>query len=103
MSIDNIRGYDTARTQLQAAELSKSNGADRKSAPKAAPAAPSAADGVSFSDEARSLAAARNAVISAPDVREDKVASIKQSVEDGTYKVSPDLLARKMLSDIANG
>ncbi len=93
MSIDNIRGYDTARTQLQAAELSKSASVDRKSTPKTAPAAQGAADGVSFSDEARSLAAARNAVISAPDVREDKVASIKQSVEDGTYKATMQKVA----------
>ena len=103
MSIDKLGGYDTARTQLQAAELSKSASVDRKSTPKTAPAAQSASDGVSFSDEARSLAAARNAVASAPDVREEKVASIKQSVQDGTYKVSADLLARKMISDLTNG
>jgi len=30
-------------------------------------------------------------------VREQKVADIKQQVSDGTYKVSPKVLARKML------
>ena len=40
---------------------------------------------------------ARQAVDAAPDVRADKVAAIKKRIEDGTYSVSPELLARKLL------
>jgi flagellar biosynthesis anti-sigma factor FlgM len=55
------------------------------------------ADSVSVSDSARSLASAREAVQNAPDVREQKVADIKQRVADGTYSVPARVLARKML------
>jgi negative regulator of flagellin synthesis FlgM len=54
-------------------------------------------DSVEISDAARELAKARQAVDAAPDVRSDKVAAIKKRIEDGTYSVSPELLARKLL------
>jgi negative regulator of flagellin synthesis FlgM len=54
-------------------------------------------DSVEISDLARELAKARQAVDAAPDVRTDKVAAIKKRIEDGTYSVSPELLARKLL------
>jgi negative regulator of flagellin synthesis FlgM len=56
-----------------------------------------ASDSVEISDLARELAKARQAVDAAPDVRSDKVAAIKKRIEDGTYSVSPELLARKLL------
>jgi negative regulator of flagellin synthesis FlgM len=56
-----------------------------------------ASDSVEISDLARELAKARQAVDAAPDVRADKVAAIKKRIEDGTYSVSPELLARKLL------
>jgi flagellar biosynthesis anti-sigma factor FlgM len=54
-------------------------------------------DSVEISDRSRELARARQAVESAPEVRSEKVASIRKRIEDGTYSVSPELLARKML------
>jgi negative regulator of flagellin synthesis FlgM len=54
-------------------------------------------DSVSLSDDARSLAAARQAVQGAPDLREQNVAEIKQRVQDGTYTVSSRVLARNIL------
>ena len=103
MSIDKLGGYDSAR-QLQAAEASRAAAAERKTTPKPAAADQGgASDGVSFSDEARQLAAARQAVASAPDLREEKVSAIKQSIADGTYSVSPDVLARKMIADLTQG
>src|SRR5579864_6869927 len=55
-------------------------------------------DSVSLSDNARSLASARQAVQAAPDVRDQKVSDIKQRVQDGTYDVPSSVLARKMLN-----
>ena len=55
-------------------------------------------DSVSLSDSARSLASARDAVQNTPDVRDQKVADIKQRVQDGTYDVPSNVLARKMLN-----
>jgi flagellar biosynthesis anti-sigma factor FlgM len=59
-------------------------------------------DTVEISDQARELARARQAVDAAPEVRSDKVASIKKRIEDGTYSVSPELLARKLLQQNTN-
>jgi flagellar biosynthesis anti-sigma factor FlgM len=56
-----------------------------------------ASDSVEISDLSRELSRARQAVDAAPDVRADKVAAIKKRIEDGTYSVSPELLARKLL------
>jgi flagellar biosynthesis anti-sigma factor FlgM len=60
------------------------------------------ADSVTLSDSARSLSAAREAVQKAPDVREQKVADIKQQVTDGTYSVSSRVLAQKMVEATKN-
>ena len=59
-------------------------------------------DSVEISDRCRELARARRAVDEAPEVRADKVADIKKRIEDGTYSVSPQMLARKLMegSDI---
>ena len=55
--------------------------------PHHAPKAP-ATDSVTLSDSAKSLASARAEVEKTPDVREQKVADIKQQLSDGTYQVS---------------
>lgn len=57
----------------------------------------SSSDSLEISDRSRELARARQAVDAAPDVRADRVAEIKKRIEDGTYSVSPELLARKLL------
>jgi negative regulator of flagellin synthesis FlgM len=68
----------------------------RRAAPQAAAPAASA-DSVSLSSEARSLAATRQAVEAAPDVREDRVAELKQRIARGEYDVPANALARKLL------
>jgi len=55
-------------------------------------------DSVQLSDSARALASARDAVQATPDVRQEKVSSIKQSISDGTYQVNSSVLARNLLS-----
>jgi negative regulator of flagellin synthesis FlgM len=56
-----------------------------------------ASDSVEISDRSRELARARQAVDASPEVRADKVADIKKRIEDGTYTVSPQVLARKLM------
>ena len=56
-----------------------------------------ASDSVEISDRSRELARARQAVDETPEVRADKVADIKKRIEDGTYSVSPQVLARKLM------
>jgi negative regulator of flagellin synthesis FlgM len=97
MSIDRLSANSAARTYVQNAEVAGANSAAKaKSAEQGANKA-SRADSVTLSADARSLAAARDAVQQAPDVRAEKVDAIKQSVADGTYSVPASVLARKLL------
>ncbi|MFN0073198.1 MAG: flagellar biosynthesis anti-sigma factor FlgM [Chloroflexota bacterium] len=61
------------------------------------------ADTVEISDRARELARARRAVEDTSEVRTEKVAQIKKSVDDGTYSVPAELLAQKLIDGWSNG
>ena len=88
------QNVDAARTAAaSSSEGHKAHGHHHHSAPQS--------DSVTLSDDAKSLAAAQDAVQATPDVRAQKVADIKQSISDGTYSVSSRVLARKMV-DAAN-
>lgn len=58
-------------------------------------------DNFDVSDEARVFQSALKAASSAPEIREDKVNAIKQQIEKGTYNVSAEDVAEKMLSWLA--
>ena len=99
-SIDRISAQDAARLYAQNTDVSRS--AATTAAVQAAGKAHSrshaqSTDSVTLSDSARSVATARTAVQNAPDIREQKVADIKQQLSDGTYQVSSRALASKML------
>ena len=89
----SVNGHMAARRAERAAHETAKAGTER---PRAA------SDSVEISDQSRELARARQAVEDAPEVRADKVADIKKRIEDGTYTVSPQVLARKLMegSDI---
>jgi negative regulator of flagellin synthesis FlgM len=95
MGIDRInqRYNDPAITGQSSARRTDRSGETQK------PDVQAPSDTVEISDQARELARARQAVDAAPEVRSDKVASIKKRIEDGTYSVSPELLARKLLQN----
>ncbi len=99
-SIDRVSGQEAARTYVQNADVARSGGVAHAGKAQKHDAQPSkGVDSVTLSDSARTLAAARDAVKNAPDVRDQKVAEIKQQVADGTYSVSARVLARKMLNE----
>lgn len=52
---------------------------------------------VDISERGRELARVQRAVQEAADVRTEKVEQIRKSIADGTYSVSADTLARKLL------
>ena len=54
-------------------------------------------DQLSISQAGYSYQAAKAAVSEASDVREDKVAQLKAQIQNGTYSVSPDDFASKLL------
>lgn len=59
----------------------------------------SSKDKVEISSFGKAYQVAKAAVKEAADVREDKVADIKARVENGTYNVSSEAFADKILSD----
>ena len=98
----NQRQTDPAEIAGQAAARRAeraNNQGQAKTNPYNTSARPSSSDSLEISDSSRELARARQAVDAAPDVRADRVAEIKKRIEDGTYSVSPDLLARKLLGN----
>ena len=54
-------------------------------------------DQLSISQAGYSYQAAKAAVVGASDVREDKVAMLKEKIQNGTYSVDPDDFASKLL------
>ena len=56
-------------------------------------------DKVEISSFGKAYQVAKQAVASTPDVRQDKVADIKERIQNGTYDVSPEAFADKLLSD----
>ena len=56
-------------------------------------------DQFEISQTAKNYQVAKQAVSSAPDIREDKVAEIKAKMASGTYSVTAQDFAEKVLSD----
>lgn len=81
-----------AYTQIQ--QVYNSNKSTRNDNVKKA----SFADAVEISSIGKDIQTAKQAVANAPDVREDLVASIKEQMQAGTYSVSAEQLANKLLS-----
>ena len=102
-SIDRLQHNDAARTYIQNADVARSAAASANAQQSGKAQrhhqAPQT-DTVTLSEGARALSAAREAVQNAPDVREQKVAEIKQRIGDGTYQVASSVLARKMLDQV---
>ena len=59
-------------------------------------AAHSFSDQLQISSLGKDIQIAKQAVFNSPDVREDVVASIKERVDAGTYRVNSDSLADKL-------
>lgn len=100
--IDRISSQSLSRAYVQGTEASQTAAAQTTSGKAHHHHAAHKADSVSLSDGAKSLAAARDAVQQAPDVREQKVADIKQRVDTGTYEVPSRVLAQKMVDASKN-
>ncbi len=60
--------------------------------------ATSTRDRVSFSTVGKDMQIAKTALSSVPDVREDKVNALKESIANGTYQVSAECFADKLMA-----
>ena len=56
-------------------------------------------DRVALSDTALEMQKARQALKEIPDVRDDKVAALKESIDNGTYEINADKIADRMLKE----
>lgn len=96
-SIDRLVAHATARTYAQTAGMSPPGAARQAAKAHYDQEQLKSVHSVTWSDCARSLAVAREAVTKAPEVRELKVAELKQRIGDGRYSVPSRVLARQML------
>lgn len=72
----------------------------RKMAPKESKAA--AKDKLEISDQAKHFQIALKAAKDSPNIRKEKVETIKSQIEAGTYKVSAEAVAEKMMAGFFN-
>ena len=56
-------------------------------------------DTVVISDAAKRIQEVRSQLDAIPDVDEEKVAQLKNEIENGTYKINADKIAGKMISE----
>jgi negative regulator of flagellin synthesis FlgM len=56
-------------------------------------------DTVVLSDAAKRIQEAKKQLDAIPDVREDKVAQLRDQIEKGTYEIDAEKIAGKMLKD----
>lgn len=85
MRIDAInRVYDTYSTKNTSATV-KTNKTGSK-------------DQVALSTQAKDFAAIKNMLKEVPEVRQDKVDSLKEQIDNGTYNVSSQEVAQKILA-----
>jgi len=100
MNIHSLSTDAASRAYVQNADSARANSGRAKEADTADSSKQSSrADSVVLSANAKAVAAAREAVKGADDVRHGKVAEIKQRLQDGTYSVDSKVLARQMLKD----
>ena len=67
---------------------------------KKAPSQTDFRDRLQISSAGKDMQIAKQAVANAPDVREDKVAAIKSALANGTYQVSGDDFADKIMEKL---
>jgi flagellar biosynthesis anti-sigma factor FlgM len=58
-------------------------------------------DRTSFTSDTASLSSLVATAMSSPEVREDKVASLQQSISSGTYEINPNAIAGSMIDEQA--
>lgn len=103
MNIDRVN--QNAASGVYGKRTNRAGEVGAAGAPGAAGGAPAArtrgrsarADGVLLSDQARAIARAETAARSAPDVREELVAELRQQVRSGTYQIKDEQVARRLL------
>jgi negative regulator of flagellin synthesis FlgM len=95
MKISDIKDISAQVVQ----QYQKSDNYNVNSDKQAANAAVKPEEKVDLSTLAKDIQQAKNALSKLPDVREEKVQQIKSQVEKGTYNVSGEKIAGKMVEE----
>ena len=88
--------------RIEGQNIGSLNELQLQKAKSTAPAAATGAtptDSVEFSGDVNAISTARNVIAQTPDVRAEKVNSLRQQVQNGTYHVSALDIAKKMLAE----
>ena len=85
MTVSNVSRVYTAYQFQSAAPVARMSRAEERK------------DTVAISNQARDYSTARSALKNTPDVREDLVNSIRERIKSGTYNVSSEDIANKLL------
>ncbi len=56
-------------------------------------------DQVSFSSDVEVITAARKAIAETPEIRQDRVEALRREIQAGTYEISPEKIADKILTE----
>jgi negative regulator of flagellin synthesis FlgM len=67
----------------------------------AAPDLASSGDRTTLVSARQSLSSLVSTAMSSPEVRQDRVDSLKQSINDGTYELNPEKIAASMIDEHA--
>lgn len=94
-TLDRLEGTKTRKTEE--AKAKKADGPETATATASEAATPHAK--MEISGRAKEMANAKAAALSAPDVREDRVAELKKKIQNKEYNVSPEAIADKLLKE----
>lgn len=86
---------------IQAVSPVKKYQAAQKTAAASYSAASQASDKVDFSDSGKLFAQAMKQAMNSPEVREEKIASLRQQIQNGTYAPDSKDIAKKMLGSLS--
>jgi len=96
----NVNLTDTRKTE-KSGKTKTSGIADEKLAALDSKVSPNEASTVSLSERAQDIVKAKQLAMSAPDIREDRVADLQKLIDSGNYKVASKDIADKMVDEEA--
>jgi negative regulator of flagellin synthesis FlgM len=97
--LTNSASVQTAETQAgKKAEKLRNNPYDSKSGAETVSKKSDSAS-TEISSKARDLAKAKKAASEAPDVRESRIAELREKIQNKTYNVSADAIADRLVDD----
>jgi len=96
MNINNTKGFSAKQIQQYEKNESLMKG---KVAQDDRPAAAIPQEKVDLSDTAREIQQIKNTLNEIPDVRESKVAALKTQIDNGTYNINGEEVAKKIVGE----